>query len=171
MDRVQYYSNNGLAICYDIKTMERAMVNFNSNQKCENINDIIELYNIKKYIENGIDSDYWSSEDESIPRETSKFYMGIIRKFLGSISDKNIQMIYNSLEMNYKSNFWELINDFKIYKRISPDAIYNILKESTGVVYHLLEYKKNSRLLWSDYSRRIIVESFICGVDIKEIRS
>lgn len=164
MDRVQYYSNNDLAICYDIKTMERAMLNFNSNQKYENINDIIELYNIKKYIENGIYPDYWSSEDESIPRETSKFYMGIIGKFLGSISDKNIQMIYNSLEMNYNSNFWELINDFKIYKRISSDAIYNILKESTGVVYHLLKYKKIV-----DYYGQIIREELLSSHSYAEL--
>ena len=48
MERVQYYEINDLAIGYHIKSMEKVIKSFDKNKKYDDINDIIELNNIRK---------------------------------------------------------------------------------------------------------------------------
>ena len=142
MERVQYYEINDLPIGYHVESIERVIKSFDKNKKYDDINDIIELNNIRKYIEKGIYPNYWSPEEISMSRQTSKLYMGIIGKFLGCISDKNIEKVFESVEICYKSSFWELFNDFNIYKKISPNMIKYILHKSENSIYDLLKYKK-----------------------------
>ena len=142
MERVQYYEINDLAIGYDVENMEVVMQNFDHNKKYEDINDIIELNNIRKYIEKGIYPRNWSSKDISNSKNVSKMYKMIIGKFLNCISEENIEKILKSLERCYKSTFWELFSDFNIFNKISPERIEVIICNSGNIVYDLLKYKK-----------------------------
>lgn len=160
MGRVQYYSVNDLAISYDIENMERVIANFNSDKKYENINDVIEIYNIRKYIDQGIYPSYWLREDINKSKNTSKHYMKIVGQFCGSISNQNIEYLFDSVEIEYKSNFWELINDFKVYKQISNDKIYNLLNRPKGIVHYLLKYKELVEYYGKVIRDELISESF-----------
>lgn len=142
MGRVQYYSVNDLAIGYDIENMEKVIMNFNYDKKYDNINDVIEIYNIKKYIDQGIYPSFWLPEDLKKSKDISKQYMKIVGKFCGTISNQNIENLFDSVEIEYKSNFWEIINNFKVYKKISNDKLYDLLNKSKGIIHSLLEYKE-----------------------------
>ncbi|CEN81263.1 hypothetical protein [Paraclostridium sordellii] len=141
MGRVQYYSVNDSAIIYDKENMDRVIMNFNFDKKYENINDIIEIYNIKKYIDQGIYPSFWLPEDIKKSKDISKKYMKIVGKFYGTISNQNIEDLFDYVEIEYKSNFWEIFNDFKVYKKISNDKIHNLLNKSKRIVHYLLEHK------------------------------
>ena len=169
MERVQYYEINDLPIGYHVESIERVIKSFDKNKKYDDINDIIELNNIRKYIEKGIYPNYWSPEEISMSRQTSKLYMGIIGKFLGCISDKNIEKVFESVEICYKSSFWELFNDFNIYKKISPNMIKYILHKSENSIYDLLKYKKivnyygktiREELLSNNFSAKLILDKY-----------
>ena len=169
MERVQYYEINDLPIGYHVESIERVIKSFDKNKKYDDINDIIELNNIRKYIEKGIYPNYWSPEEISMSRQTSKLYMGIIGKFLGCISDKYIEKVFESVEICYKSSFWELFNDFNIYKKISPNMIKYILHKSENSIYDLLKYKKivnyygktiREELLSNNFSAKLILDKY-----------
>ena len=108
------------------------------------INSVSELYNIKKYFDAGASLDCWNDEQYIGFLEKCKDIPRIIGKFFSTISDENFDIIHDMIVPTYLEDFWELMCVYKVYKRITPDTIENLLTRNEQVVWRILIHKELS---------------------------
>ena len=80
MNKVKFYSTNDMACGYYLKNSEKVIIEFEVGKGVQDINDIIELYNIKKYFDNRIYLAEWTPDDIKRYENTIKSYFVIIAK-------------------------------------------------------------------------------------------
>ncbi|WP_083267635.1 hypothetical protein [Robinsoniella peoriensis] len=95
--------------------------------KIDDINQIIELYNICCYIDADLYLTSWTAKDIRKYKEYNKMFNGTIGKYFSKINTNNIWAIYSETDIEYLDDFWKLFEKFKVYERISGDSFKNLL--------------------------------------------
>lgn len=140
--RVKFYSADDLSCGTNLQSAESILDQFNWETNLKNINDTIELYNIKKYIDCGLHLISWNDEKIKNYETISKTYIPkLIGSYLSGLNDNNIESHLNDLEFQYDNDFWELFANYKIYKRISPKVFRAILDNKKSSLYDILIHK------------------------------
>ena len=139
MKKVKFYSINDMQYGSYLKNSEKLIKEYEAGKEVQDINDIIELYNVKKYFDNKIHLTEWTLDDVKHYENTIKFYFGIIAKFFKSITKDSIEILYN--DVDYKDNFWELFEKFKVYENITEDKFQEFLNTSKVWLHELLKHK------------------------------
>jgi hypothetical protein len=168
LNRVEFYSVNNLANGHYLSKAE-PILRGEVKSAYEDINDVIELYSIKQYIDNEIYLKGWKQDELNSFKHKVLQYGSIVGQFMAKINDNNFIAYYNNLERGYINSFWELINNQKIYKNIpaehfvtvlsnEPHEIRNILAHKNLVEHYnvalkdfLLNYPQTAELLLSSY--------------------
>lgn len=107
-----------------------------------NINDVLELYNIKKYIDNDLYLHGWTPKDITNFKQKVSEYGKIIGQFMSNIDDSNVIQLYEDTCREYISSFWELVNNQSIFKRISNTNLNLILSKEPHIIRTILSHKK-----------------------------
>lgn len=171
ISRIKFHSKEDLAIGYYLKKCEE-ILRSEIKSDYNNINDIIELYNIQLYIENELYLKSWSKEDIKQFEQKADEFRKTVGSFISNIKDDNIVHFSQELSWEYNSQFWQLIDNRNVYKQISkavflsilsikPNLIYTILTNQNLVNYYkveiknyLLTYPKSAEILLSTYSTK-----------------
>lgn len=114
-----------------LKNSKELFREYELGKEIVNINDIIELYNAIKYF-----------NDKAYNESIIKYYLRIIAKYFKSITSANFITFYNDVDIEYSSDFWEVIEKFKIYKNISDAKFREFITSSKVWLCELLKYKK-----------------------------
>ena len=127
-DRIIFLSKKNI----DNKTLKNieCILRSDINYEHSNINDIIELYNIKKYIAN---ENIFKKLTEYEIEKIKKFGV-IIGNFISKINDDNYEKHYQDTLPIYIHSFWELINDQNAFKRISTKKFKESLKSKRKLI-------------------------------------
>jgi hypothetical protein len=171
LNRVEFYSKEDMAGGHYL-AMAEPILKSEIKSVYEDINDVLELYNIKKYFDNKLYLKSWTQDDVDNFKKKVSGYAGIIGQFISKINNENFISYYEQLFYGYIDSFWELLNNQNGYKRISaekimtvlskePHEIRNILTYKNLVTYYnttlrdfLLTYPKSAELLLSIYEER-----------------
>lgn len=121
---------------------EPILRNFDKEESIDDINDIIELYQIKRYIDADLFLAHWSENDRSYFREIVKDIWNTIRKYWITIDDRNFKKLFYSLELSYRDSFWDLIVTFENYKHISKEIFVKVLNSKHIFLHDVLHHKK-----------------------------
>ena len=105
------------------------------------INDVLELYNIKKYINNELYLNDWSPEDIKDFKQKAIGYGKVVGKFMATIDDSNVLTLYGHTLQDYIHSFWELVNNQSIFKRISKPNFSSILTNEPHIIHEILTHK------------------------------
>jgi len=171
-ERVYYYSKYDGAGFENLRLAEKILSNFQSDAEFD-INDIIELYQVKLYIDNEVYKVYltkWNDEDIRNVKEKCKSIWSVIVAFWNKMNSENISELFTQLESwIIQESFWELTAKLSTYKYTSKDtftklltlesvSIRNILYQDKLVKYFgseirsfLIDYDKTTELLLSQY--------------------
>lgn len=159
--RVKFYPPSDLAFGTCVAKATKVLENFNAKSS-KNINDILELYNIKKYFEIGAKVDNWAKE---IP--------GIIGKFFATINSDNFIEIYSQVSrFPYDDDFVEAITYYKVYERISKEVFTAFLDFDEYIIHHVVEHydlvkyygvEIKNKLLAIDFGAEILLNKFVRG--------
>jgi hypothetical protein len=170
LNRVEYYSVNNLANGMYLSKAE-IILKKEIKPSYDNINDVLELYNIKQYIDNELYLKTWTQNDIVDFKSKVTEYGKIVGQFMSKINDNNVMLYYENLLQGYINSFWELVNNQKIYKHISaenfktilanePHEIHTILRFKNIVAYYklvvrefLLQYPQSAEILLSIYEK------------------
>lgn len=176
-NRVKFYSINDWSVGHNLEKADTVLKSFNENNEYDNINKIIELYNIKKLIDSEVSLKTWDENKIKNYQEIcSKKIDKVIGKFLSSIDDNNFLEISNSVCYQYYDDYWKLFINFKVYKNISgqtfslylsiPDTALHVLLKHKNLVNH---YEKEFAeiLRSSEQTPRIIISKFLESHDEK----
>ena len=140
LNRVVFYSKEDMAGNHQLAKGE-SILRSEIQTAYTDINDILEIYNIKKYIDNELYLKNWTQDDILDFNKKVIEYGKIIGKFMSNINDTNILDIYNKTFREYTNSFWELVNNQSIYKRISKVNFSNILANEPHLIHNILTHK------------------------------
>ncbi len=62
---------------------------------------------------------------------------GIIGRFCNSVLDEEWNCMFKSTEINYVDDFWTVIDNYKVYSKISANTIGSILDSNSDCVWYI----------------------------------
>ena len=127
--RIYCVSPNDLLFGYYLQHLEERLNDFDVNIFVKDINDVMELHHIKKYIDNGNHLLKWSKDDIEDYESIVKPFPGIIVKFLRDIPHDKLLEKYQKLEWNYESTFWEIVANYNQLDLIDEVFLNNVLSK------------------------------------------
>jgi len=168
-NRIKFYSKyDGAGFSYLEKAKE-ILICFDE-KNVYTINDLIEFYQIKLYIDNEVFLAIWTPEEIENYKSISKKMWTVIIRFWQKINDSNLLELFESLECwTIEDSFWEMVENVPAYKQISNTAfnslinsrkvniraiLYNektVQKFATELRNFLLLYEETAELLLAQY--------------------
>jgi hypothetical protein len=139
-DRVVFYSKHDISREQFLSKAEAILMR-DINEFPNGINDVLELYNIKLYIDNEVYLNSWSQSDIEYFKKKVKEYGKLIGKFMSKINDSNVLIYHEKLVFGYESSFWLLIDNYHVFKNISAFMIEEILTKNPHEIRTMLRHK------------------------------
>lgn len=139
-NRVVFYAKENLASGYELQKGE-PILRAEIKQNYTDINDILELYNLKKYIDSKTYLSNWTQADIRNFKQKVDSYSKTITQFMSAITQDNFKAIYQDVIYDYVSSFWELINNRDFSKNIAKEDFRDILNEKPYVIEEILIHK------------------------------
>lgn len=141
MDRIKYYSPSDWSGGYNLEKAEQVILNFD-NDKEYDINDILEFFNIYKYFDNKVyltkwDNDYIQKLKDIVKQMKVKAY----KYFNTKINEDNIISVYETVDIHYKNEFFELFSNCIEAMNISNEKMAELLQCEKIRIRDVLEYK------------------------------
>ena len=131
-NRIKFYSKYDGAGFSNLEKAEEILLNFDE-EKDYAVNDIIEFYEIKQYIDSEVYLPKWTPEEIEIYKSISKRMWIVIVRFWQKLNDSNLLELFESLECwTIEDSFWEMVENVSAYKQISNTA-FNFLISSQKV--------------------------------------
>lgn len=140
LNRIVFYSKEDMAGGHHLQKGEH-FLRTTTKSDYTDINDILEIYNLKKYIDNDLYLKSWSTEDISDFKQKAIQYNKLVGQFMATINESNILAIYNGILRDFVHSFWEIVNNQGIYKRISKTNFTNILTNEPHFIHEILIHK------------------------------
>lgn len=138
-ERIIYYSKDDMSIYWMEKRIITLLENY-QNINSDNIIDIIELYNLKLLIKNDCLKDLHFSDNIQLGIIQHNIN-SILHNFFNNLNNNNILDYYNEIDdYMYESSFWEALDVYKTYKRISINN-FKYLFNSTQFIESILQNK------------------------------
>jgi hypothetical protein len=138
--RIVFFSREDMTVANNLINAEKFLNAYTSNEKFS-INDLLEIYNIKLYFENDLYLLRWTEETKSYYKEIIELNWKSLKEKLVKINDDNIERTLNDLEYNFKENFWCLLNQLGLFKKISNLKFEEILKNCKYHLKYILKQK------------------------------
>lgn len=139
--RVVFYSKEDLAASRHLENAEKLILTKDLSE-VTNINDILELYQIKLYFDHQVYLTRWTKDDlNSYQKRVDEFWTKIT-SFWIQIDDSNIVQYFDELESVFYDSFWTLLYNFCSYKKISDEKISSILGKERFYIKHVLKHEK-----------------------------
>jgi hypothetical protein len=142
MRSIKFYSVNDMSSGYYLIELEKLISEYESGKYPQDINEMIELYNGKKYFDNKVHLMSWTPDNIRHHEDVINEKFQIVAKFFSHITEDSFISSYNFVDIDYKDDFWELIDKFKVYERISKTKFQEFMNTSDFYLYHILKYKK-----------------------------
>ena len=140
LNKVIFYSKENLAGAHQLQKGEHVL-RFDLKSNYTDINDIFELYNIKKYVDNELYLKSWTNDDITNFKQKAAEFGKNIGQFMAKIKDSNVENLYENTLQNYVHSFWELVNNQSVFKRISKSNFSNILSNEPHIIHEILTHK------------------------------
>lgn len=140
LNKVVFHSKEDMAGGYNLQKGEH-ILRADTKLNYTDINEILELYNIKKYIDNDLYLRNWTQDDIANFKQKATEFGKAIGRFFATINDNYIVREYEKTLRNYVHSFWEIVNNQNIFKRISKTDFSNILTNEQHLIHEILIHK------------------------------
>lgn len=173
---VKYYGKNDMSIGWYLEKAEKVINSFDENSSHDDINYILELYNISLLFDSQGRLNAWNDVYYCDLKSKVNRFIPIISKYFSNLDILKIKSFYNKISRQYQEDFWKLFSRFKVYKKIKNEEFLSILYEFNVSVYLILihqiivkyynneisDYMKHSRL-----TAVILIEHYLVKKEIK----
>ncbi|SDX81021.1 hypothetical protein [Eubacterium barkeri] len=150
--RVKYYSVNDLSVGFYVKRIEDIICNFVMEAKITDINEIIELYNIQHFFQNEIYPRYWTKQQLNDYSRIVKSFSKVMGIFFSDINIDELESMFNTINCDYRDDFWKLIEKYKVYERIPVEIFRDIILNKHFILNDVLKCKNLSK----NFSKEIV---------------
>lgn len=172
--RIEYFSQNDLSISENLRQIEKLLMTFNVSTFVKDINDILELYHIKKHI---IDYDNylptWEKDYIDSLKSTVNGFSKIIVEYLRNIPKGALCNYYKLIDWSYTESFWEVVANYNLLDLLDESFLEKILAEDRNlrlilqqkqIVNKFATYLKN-KMMNNSLSAHILLDQYArCGI-------
>lgn len=140
--RAKYYGTNNFGIPLSLRRAEDIINSFDPNKPKEEINDILEYYNVIQLFDKELFLPEW---DEGVKRhyiEVVKQLKAVIGRYFHTITGKDINPLYEQAENNYKEDFLAALSKYKVVERITSADFASFLDRQPGAMSFVLQIKE-----------------------------
>lgn len=134
--------NNDFDVQYLLKKQVTLIENFDSEKSYSDINDIVELYIIKKAFELNVLVPEWDNEKYNSLKAISKQFSKSIGIFFSKLNCNSLISFISDIEVTNHCAFWEMYSDLKLYERIQSSEFEHVLENSHIDISSILLQKK-----------------------------
>lgn len=166
--RVQYYSQHDLSIGWSLQQIEELLTNFDASTFVKDINDILELYNIKKHIDHDNYLRTWEKDYINSLKSMVKSFSGIIVRYLQTIPKEALYDYYKLIDWNYTESFWEVVANYNLLdlldesflnKVLTEDGNLRLILQQKRIVNKFAKYLK-SKMMSNSLSANILLDQY-----------
>lgn len=144
MRRIQFFSTHDFASGHYLKELENRFAEMGGKENLE-INDQLELYNAKLYLDHEMYLNTWDEKKiKELKDKAASYWTNIKKVFLTTINSESLFNLFEQLDFHYRNHFWEIIDQLKVYKAISNDALLKVLESKPKEIKNIL---KQSRIV------------------------
>jgi len=137
---VKFYSVTDMSCGVSLEAAEKIIKSYN-HEECIEISKVIELYNIKLFFDNNLRLLRWEESEYDSYKNIVDGFTRTIATFFSGVNDDNFIKHYDDANAKYISDFWLLVDHYKVYNRITTSIISDLLNKSDFHLRHLLECK------------------------------
>ncbi|MTK07692.1 MAG: hypothetical protein F8N38_11485 [Hungatella sp.] len=149
-DRVKFYGDGSSAVSIYSDRIKFVVEIFQINvEYC--INDILEFYNILKFINMGIEPSFWEPDFINKYKKFGKDSKSVIGKFFSKVNDDNFIGLTEKVEI-YHNEFWECIEQHEVYKKISSST-FDLVLSLNNIIFEDILHRKNIVLYYGESIR------------------
>ena len=141
MEYIQWLSLNDLALGIQLKKMNEILDTFTEEKEYTNVNEVMELYVVCKYMDAQIYPSVWSTTEITNYTNIVKKLKGVLGKYFNTLSEEEFQNVYNNLSRGYKRLFWEVFKVYKLFEKIDFSNIKNAIGDRKYAIRNLLSEK------------------------------
>lgn len=152
--RIKYYSKSDLSVGWNLQKIEEVIKEYDEKREDYIINDIIEFYNITKYLDNELYLKNWDKDYINDLKKINIKLKASIGRYFNNIKNKNIYEIFNLIEIRYKEDFFKIFENYKLYNRINQTSFNRLISNT-----HILELVLRNRKITEVYTD-IIIKKF-----------
>lgn len=140
LNRVHFYSVEDMAGGHQLSKGENILrAEIKSNYT--DVNEVLELYNIKKYFDNQLHLKSWTPEEIDDFKQKALKYGQIVGTFFSTIDNEKIFEIYGQTLHGYIHSFWEIVSKHSLFKQISKPNFTKILESEPHLIHEILTHK------------------------------
>ena len=139
MDRVKFYSVEDLGNLLQLSRAQKVLDNYVPDNTTYNIIDILELYNVKLFIDNKLALKEWN--EETILRY-NKIACGFGKDIVGFYRTHDVSTLFNEVEFQYQQDFWDVFEKFGLLDILTEDLIGKILAVHPDQIENVLHCEK-----------------------------
>ncbi|EKT4502394.1 hypothetical protein AAIP31_002310 [Flavobacterium psychrophilum] len=140
LNKVHFYSVEDMAGGHQLLKGENILrAEIKSNYT--DVNEVLELYNIKKYFDNELHLKSWTPEEIDDFKRKAIQYGQIVGNFFSTIKNENILEIYEQTLHGYIHSFWEIICKHSLFKQISKPNFSKIIESEPHLIHEILTHK------------------------------
>ena len=168
-NRVHYYSQYDLSIEWNLQQIEELLQDFDASGFIKDLNDIIELYHIKKHIDYGNHLLTWNENYINNLKSTVNTFPRIIVMYLRRLSNEALYDQYKLLDWRYIESFWEIISHYDILDLLDEAFLNNVLDEEENL-RPILQQEKivnkfttylRSKMMCNSLSAHILLDQYV----------
>lgn len=164
-DRVKFYGNRDMIIGYMLEKALAVLKKFDSSRTDYKVNDVLELYNVKQYIDAKIlRQDFTDSDRSFFSDGNAKLIDKVVGKFFSTIDDSEIIKLSGKIERDYEEDFLELLGKYNVCKKVSGEAFIKFVNANKIPLFYIIAHQK----LVDAYDREIR-EFMLCDDQSVEI--
>lgn len=154
---VKFFSTVDLSSGYYLKRAEPIIDSFSTDKIYDNVNEVIELYNIKQFFDHDIRLMEWDQNIYDVFCQKVSGFMPSIGKFFSKLNCDNFEQTLSEVDIFYKNDFLHLVELFNVHKRLSSKLIQQLLKDRKIFLYDILQHK-NLSSYFQDEIRECMLE-------------
>lgn len=140
-NRIKYYGQNDLGTYHHLNHLSSFINDTDFDQPISDINTAIQFYNVMKLLGLNIKPDNLTEESYASLQNRSKSFHRKIGVFLQTIKDNNLLEVFKTVDAQYKSDFFELFNNYKLSKRITGPVFSSFMHETETPISTILQHK------------------------------
>lgn len=141
VNKVVFYSKEDMAGPYNLQKGEHILMAATKTNYID-INEVLELYNLKKYIDNDLYLKNWSQDDIDDYKIKAIEFGKVVGQFMATINNTNVLCVYENTIRDYVHSFWELVNNQGIFKSISKASFSKLLTNDPHLIHEILTHNK-----------------------------
>lgn len=136
-NRIIFFSKEDGAAGPNLQKAEDFLKTINFEDEFD-IKDILEFYHIKQYFDNELYLLSWTQEDIMFFKKVVEKSWLIVKKHMLGINSSNLIDNVTQVDYSYIESFWQLIEQFAIYKNIDKYTFALVLNKNNRNIYNIL---------------------------------